>query len=118
MLDNSYTGNVDQPVNGSIVPFDQPVAVVGWVIDRTADGWAGIDDLHVYEGLAGQGTFLGRASFAQSRPDVAQALDNPFWSDSGFVLSLPAGSLNAGGHTLTVYAHTPSKGWWFTQISF
>jgi hypothetical protein len=118
LLDNSYIGSLDQPVSGSTVASTQSVVVSGWVVDRTADGWGGIDNLHVYDGLAGQGTFLGQASFAQSRPDVAQALGNPFWSNSGFVLTLPAGSLGPGGHTLTVYAHTPSKGWWSTQVSF
>jgi hypothetical protein len=45
-------------------------------------------------------------------------MGNPAWTNSGFALLLPAGSLAAGGHTLTAYAHTPGKGWWATQVSF
>jgi hypothetical protein len=118
MFDNTFSGIVDLPVGGSTVAFNQSVVVTGWVVDRAAEGWAGIDDLHVYDGLPGQGTFLGQASFAQPRPDVAQALANPFWSSSGFILTLPVGSLAAGSHTLGIFAHTPSKGWWYTQTSF
>jgi hypothetical protein len=119
ILDNSYSGVIDSPVSGSTVSSTQPVVISGWVVDRSADGWAGIDGVDVYEGDAGQGgTFLGHASSAQSRPDVAQALDTPFWSDSGFGLNLAAGTLGVGGHTLTVYAHTPEKGWWSTQVAF
>src|SRR5262249_16900914 len=76
------------------------------------------DDVHVYDGLAGQGgTFLGQATVGLPRPDVARALENPFWTNSGFALSLQGGALAAGPHTLTVYAHTPDKGWWFNQGS-
>jgi hypothetical protein len=119
ILDNTYAGSVDLPVAGSTIPSNQPMTVTGWVIDRSAQGWGGIDDLHIYDGIAGPGgTFLGRASFAQSRPDVGMTLGNPFWTNSGFVLSLAAGGLSPGPHTLTIYAHTPAKGWWSTQVSF
>jgi hypothetical protein len=117
-LDNTYAGAIDRPTNGSRLPADQPMTISGWVVDQEADGWAGIDNVHVYDGLAGQGgTFLGQATFAQTRPDVAQALSNPFWTNSGFTLTLGPGALGAGPHTLTIYAHTPAKGWWFTQNS-
>ena len=115
--DNTYAGVIDLPVSGSTVPSNQPVTISGWVVDQSADGWAGVDNVHVYDGLAGQGgTFLGQATFAQSRPDVAQALGNPFFTNSGFGLTVGAGVLAAGPHTLSVYAHTPAKGWWFTQV--
>jgi hypothetical protein len=118
ILDNTYSGAIDLPANGSTVPSDQSLTVSGWVVDGAAEGWAGIDNVHVYDGLAGQGgTFLGQASFAQYRPDVAQGLGNPFWANSGFALTLNPGTLAAGSHTLTVYAHTPAKGWWFMQTS-
>jgi hypothetical protein len=116
--DNTYAGVIDFPVSGSTVPSNQPVTISGWVVDESAEGWAGIDNVHVYDGLAGQGgTFLGQAAFAQSRPDVAQALGNPFFTNSGFALTVGAGVLAAGPHTMSVYAHTPAKGWWFTQVS-
>ena len=34
--------------------------------------------------MDGGGKMLARASFAQSRPDVATALGNPYWAASGF----------------------------------
>jgi hypothetical protein len=34
------------------------------------------------------------------------------------VLSVPAQTLGVGNHTLTVYAHAPDKGWWWSQVSF
>lgn len=118
VLDNTYTGSIDQPAGGATLPANQPLTISGWVVDRAADGWAGIDNVHVYNGLAGEGgTFLGRALFALPRPDVAQVLGNPFWTNSGFSLSLSPGALGPGAHTLTVYAHTPEKGWWFNQVA-
>jgi hypothetical protein len=119
VLDNTYAGVIDFPGSGSSVPPNQALTISGWVVDQGADGWAGADNVHVYEGLAGQGgTFLCQARFAQNRPDVAQALGNPFFANSGFALTLAPGTLAAGPHALNVYAHTPSKGWWSTSLQF
>jgi hypothetical protein len=81
-----------------------------------ATGWAGFDDLHVYDGLAGSGRFLTRGTVGLNRPDVASALGNAYAGNSGFLATIPAGTLDAGQHTLTVYAHTPDKGWWYRQV--
>lgn len=118
ILDDTYAGSIDVPGNGSTLPSNQSVTISGWVVDRDAEGWAGIDNVHVYDGLAGQGgTFLGQAIFALPRPDVAQVLGNPFWTNSGFALTLASRALAAGPHNLAVYAHTPGKGWWFNQVA-
>jgi hypothetical protein len=66
--------------------------------------------------MDGGGTMLAKANFAQSRPDVAAAEANPFWDASGFGAVVPAGALSAGPQTLSVYVHTPGKGWWFKQV--
>ena len=111
----TYAGAVDLPAAGALLAPDQPLVVSGWFVDQTAQGWAGVDDVQVYDGLSGAGgTFLGRATLGISRPDVAQALGNGFWASSGF--SAVLSPLAAGTHTLSVYAHTPAKGWWFTQV--
>jgi hypothetical protein len=111
----TYAGAVDVPAAGASVGADQPLVVSGWFVDQTAQGWAGVDDVQVFDGLSGSGgTFLGRATLGLARPDVAQALGNGFWASSGF--SAVLSPLPAGSHTLSVYAHTPSKGWWFTQV--
>jgi hypothetical protein len=117
ILDNTYAGFIDVPANGATVPGSGSFTVAGWFVDRTAQGWAGFDDVHIYDGLAGPGgVFLGRGRVALSRPDVGQALGNGYWASSGFAAALPPGQLAPGQHTLTVYAHSASKGWWFTQV--
>jgi hypothetical protein len=62
------------------------------------------------------GKMLAKATFAQGRPDVAAATGNPFFAASGFGGVVPAGSLSAGQQTLSAYAHTPGKGWWYMQV--
>jgi hypothetical protein len=116
--ENTYDGFIDSPASNASVSSAAPFAVTGWVVDRTAEGWAGVDDVHVYRGVAGEGgTFLGRALFAQNRPDVGSALGNPFWAASGFSFTVPANTLSPGTQTLSVYAHTPGKGWWYKQVT-
>jgi hypothetical protein len=116
VLENTYVGFIDVPSGGATVSTGG-FTVSGWVVDRAAQGWAGIDDVQVWLGaMDGGGRMLARALFAQSRPDVGSALGNPFWAASGFVASIPSGAVPAGSQTLSVYAHTPGKGWWFRQV--
>jgi hypothetical protein len=90
--------------------------VAGWFVDQTAEGWAGADDVQIWQGTMESGKMLTKATFAQGRPDVAAALGNPFFAASGFGGMVPAGSLSAGQQTLSAYAHTPGKGWWYKQV--
>jgi hypothetical protein len=115
--DNTYDGFIDAPTNGATVPGSGPFAVTGWVVDTTAQGWAGIDSVQVFLGTIGSGKMIAQASVAQSRPDVATALGNPFWEASGFVATVQGSDVPAGAQTLTVYAHTPGKGSWFKQVN-
>jgi hypothetical protein len=113
--DNTYTGFIDLPPANATVPTGGFV-VAGWFVDKTAEGWAGADDIQVFQGMMdGGGKMLARATIAQNRPDVAAALGNPFWAASGFSALVPPGSMAPGGQTLSVYAHTPAKGWWYEQ---
>jgi hypothetical protein len=114
--DNTYAGFIDVPPANATVSTGS-FQVAGWFVDTTAQGWAGADDVQVFQGtMDGGGKMLGKALFAQSRPDVATALGNPYWAASGFNATITAGSLSAGGQTLSVYAHTPGKGWWYKQV--
>jgi len=114
--DNTYAGFIDVPPANATVPTGS-FQVAGWFVDTTAQGWAGADDVQLFQGtMDGGGKMLARALFAQSRPDVATALGNPYWAASGFTATLPASSLPPGGQTLSVYAHTPGKGWWYKQV--
>jgi hypothetical protein len=116
VLENTYDGFIDAPTGGSTVSTNG-FGVNGWFVDRTAQGWAGADDVQVWLGaMDGGGRMLAKAQFAQSRPDVGAALANGFWSASGFNAFVPAGAVGEGSQTLSVYAHTPGKGWWFKQV--
>jgi hypothetical protein len=114
--DNTYAGYIDVPMANATVSSGG-FAVAGWFVDKTAQGWAGADDVQVFQGtMDGGGKMLAKASFAQSRPDVAAAMGNPFWAASGFTALVPPSSLATGPQTLSVYAHTPGKGWWYEQV--
>src|SRR5229473_3976373 len=114
--DNTYSGFIDVPPANTQVPTGN-FQVAGWFVDTTAQGWAGADDVQVFQGtMDGGGKMLAKAFFAQSRPDVAAALGNPYWAASGFNATIPASSLPTGGQTLSVYAHTPAKAWWYKQV--
>jgi hypothetical protein len=104
----TYTGSIDR-ANGA--------QVSGWVVDTTAQGWNGIDDVQLWDGLmSAGGRLVTHAVIQLNRPDVAAALNNPYWSSSGFSATLPSSEL-ASGATLYVYVHTPSKGWWYEPLA-
>ena len=116
MGDNTYAGFIDAPSSNATVPTGSFV-VAGWFVDNAAQGWAGADDIQVFQGTTdGGGKMLARATIAQSRPDVAAALGNPFWVASGYTAIVPPSSLSPGSQVLSVYAHTPGKGWWYEQV--
>lgn len=115
--DDTFTGFIDSPAPGSIVPFNSTIVVSGWVVDRTAVGWSGIDDVQVYLGLQEQGApLLARARIGQPRQDVAAVLGNSDFTNAGFSVSFADSGLVTGSNLLTVYAHTPDRGWWFRQV--
>jgi hypothetical protein len=115
ILDNTYDGYIDAPTANATVSTNG-FNVFGWIVDKTAQGWAGIDDVQVWLGaMDGGGSMIARLQVAQSRPDVATALGDPYWAASGFSGFVP--SIPAGGQTVSVYAHTGGKGWWFKQVS-
>ena len=115
--DNTYAGVVDQPANGATLAAGAAFHVSGWVVDTTAQGWAGFDDLNVYLGGQASGTPLARGTVGEARPDVAGVTGNGYWAASGFDALVPAGAVPAGAQTLTVVAHTPAKGTWVRQVS-
>jgi hypothetical protein len=115
--DDTYTGFVDVPVPGASLTPNSQVLLQGWVVDRTAVGWSGIDDVEIYSGLQDQGgTLLVRAAVNQRRDDVAAAFGNPYWATAGFSGAFSESNLPSGPNVLTVYAHTPEKGWWYRQL--
>jgi hypothetical protein len=115
--DATYDGYIDVPAMNATVPSGL-FTVSGWFVDTTAQGWSGADQIQIWQGtMDGGGKLLVNANVGQNRPDVAAATNNPFWAASGFGGLLPADSLAPGPQTLSVYAHTPDKGWWYKQVN-
>src|SRR5262245_29366069 len=70
-LDNTYTGYIDSPTMNSTVSTNG-FNVTGWFVDKSAQGWAGADDIEVWQGtMDGGGKMLARATIGLDRPDVA-----------------------------------------------
>lgn len=112
-----YAGAIDQPASGAVQPPLSPVVVSGWVVDTTAQGWSGIDDVQVWDAPMDLGGHkLASGSIQLNRPDVAATLGHPDWTASGFSATVPTGQ-TLGPVFWYVYAHTPSKGWWYTSTN-
>src|ERR1700704_5953729 len=109
--DPTYSGYIDSPAQNATVGTGL-FTVTGWFVDNQAQGWAGADDIQIWQGTMDGGGLVAEAAISQNRPDVAAALGNPFWAASGFSAFINFGSLPIGNQTLSVYAHTPGKGWW------
>ena len=110
--DNTFQGFIDQPGSGATIAAGASFQVKGWVVDTTAQGWSGVDDVQVMLGS----TSLGHLAVAQSRPDVASVLGNPFYTNSGFAGTITS-ALPSGAQTLTILAHTPGRGSWSKNVS-
>lgn len=114
--DSSIIGYIDDPKAEAVVKQGEKFTLLGWVVDSTATGWTGIDEVHVYRGTAAD-QYLGRATIGGERPDVGVHFGNPGWQKSGFTFSVDSAALPFGTQVLTVYAHTPMKGWWSRSVS-
>jgi hypothetical protein len=116
--DNTYSGVVDAPLNNASVTAAGAVRLAGWFVDRTATGWAGADDVEIYLGALGNGgSLLTHAFFAQSRLDVAGTFGRPDWEASGWAAIVPSNALLPGSNLVSIYVHSPAKGWWYKQLS-
>jgi hypothetical protein len=106
-------GFVDQPKANATVTRGSPFRVTGWVVDTSAQGWSGIDDVRVFGGGPGNlGSQFGSGHVGEARPDVASALRNGYWNSSGFTVDVSGWDANPGNVFFSVYAHTPGRGWW------
>jgi hypothetical protein len=115
--DDTYQGSVDVPADGAVLPLNQLATFSGWFVDTTAQGWSGADDVQVFIGTMDSGKSLGHGVTGLPRSDVASLLNNPFWSASGWSAQIDPAALGSGQNPVSVYLHTPGKGWWFTQLS-
>ncbi|MDQ6669306.1 MAG: hypothetical protein M3069_00815 [Chloroflexota bacterium] len=116
--DNTYSGVIDAPAVVAPVTTSGAVQLAGWFVDRTADGWAGADDIEIYLGTIGNGgALLTHAFFARPRSDVAATFGRPDWAASGWTAIVPTTALVPGNNVVSVYAHSPAKGWWYKQVT-
>jgi len=116
--DNTYVGSVEAPGNAATLSVNRIATISGWFVDTSAEGWTGADEVQVFQGSKDAGgTLVTTATLGLNRPDIAASLGNPYWSSAGWSATLDPGALPSGQNTLSVYVHTPAKGWWFTQLS-
>jgi hypothetical protein len=114
---NSLAGVIDAPAAGATLTSSN-LQLSGWFVDLTAQGWAGADDVEIFAGgMESGGRPLAHAQFGQTRADVAAALKNGFWAASGWTANVSTATLPPGATTLSVYVHTPAKGWWARQVT-
>jgi hypothetical protein len=107
---STLSGTVDQPQSATSAQLS------GWVVDTSAQGWSGIDTVQVWNGPKDSGgQQISTAVIQQNRPDVAASLGNPYYASSGFTAAVPTTTFGSG-NILYIYAHTPDKGWWYTQV--
>ncbi len=109
--DGVITGAIDAPTNGSVLGAGQPFSVNGWLVDKSSAFNVGIDAIGITaQQSGGPAIDLGQARLALSRPDVANALNNPNWNGAGYSLDVTSG-LPSGTYTIAISAHTTSQGW-------
>ncbi len=102
-------GAIDQPTEGQSVVGS--VSVGGWVADAGAFSSPGITDVHV----AVNGTFVGAATYGGSRPDVAAALSDSRFTNTGFAFSFDIASFSPGPTTIQVGFRRALDGVWTTM---
>ncbi len=95
-------GNLDQAVDSatfsSTVGHADSLLVRGWAVDQS-DG-APLSNVKVYI----DGTPAGTPTLGINRPDVAAALQNPAYTNSGYELLYSPATLSIGTHSVTVVA--------------
>ena len=87
---------VDQTTGSTTVSTTDSIFISGWAADPV-DG-SPLNSVVVYI----DGASVGSPTLGGSRPDVASAYSNPAYTNSGYQLSYPAGSLSTGSHSITV----------------
>lgn len=101
---------VDQPVNGSTL--DRSFVIGGWAVDMGADWGTGIDHVDVWAypnpGSGAPAIYLGSASYAGQRPDVAAALGSSQFTGSGFGLFVRG--LAPGAYDIVTFSRSTVTG--------
>ena len=117
-LDAPIVVFVDSPKDGDRVSGS--FSVVGWAIDPNddKDEWNGIDDFKVFSDAPGEegGVTMSFNWEHRRRTDVASAIGNPNYANSGFGVGSNLGS-QPGPRIFYFYVHSRLSGWWFKPIT-
>ena len=102
--------SLDTPTDGNA--FRVPISLYGWAADKGASSGTGVDAVHVWAypnpGSGQPALFVGAATYGQPRGDVAAALGDARFTNSGF--SMPLSNLAAGVYQLVVSARSTVTG--------
>jgi len=104
--------DVDTPGNSAVLPTTGFV-IAGWAADMGATSGTGIDNViaWAFPSNGGAAILAGVATYGGARPDVAAALGNAKYTNTGYGLTA---MLPAGSYTLAVYAHSFVDNSWNT----
>jgi len=112
-FDENIRLSIDNPKdNEVIVEADKPnMKVSGWSVDTNSRDTTGIDRVEIYlNGPRGFGKSLGEVNYGIERQDVANALGNVNYTNSGYSLNFDASKLEAGSeNTLYIYSFSTSR---------
>jgi len=104
--------HIDSPPHDTVLTAaeSQAVQVSGWSADLSVGGSTGIERVEIYlNGPRDMGDFLGRAEYGIERQDVANALANGNYTNSGYKLIFNAADLGPGTeNTIYVYSYSGS----------
>jgi len=104
--------HIDDPGHEAIIKEEErsSLRISGWSVDLTASAGTGIDRIEVYlNGPKDFGKFLGEAEYGTERQDVANALGNANFVNSGYGISFDASSLESGTeNSIYIYSFSSS----------
>ena len=111
-LDANIRLSLDSPKEDEVITEANKsnVRISGWSVDTIYSENTGIDRVEIYlNGPKDFGQFLGEADYGTERQDVANALGNANYMNSGYSLDFDANELEAGSeNTLYIYSFSNS----------
>jgi hypothetical protein len=99
---------MDFPRTSSTLSRLQPLTISGWALDRAAPSGSGVRAIHVwaFPTNGGAAQFVGVATCGMPRPDVGAAFGDARYNDSGYALTVPAGTFAAGTYLIVVFGNS------------
>ena len=97
---------IDTPSSGSTIGADTNIG--GWAVNTAVPDSPGISSIEFFQdGPKGFGKQIGSASLGAQRADVAQATNNPAYTNCGFNYMLSVSTFESGtDHTIYAYANS------------